>query len=258
MPALTRTLWRHARIATLAPARGLGLARRWRLLTEGPQITLGGPMATDCRRHAGGRRARSRRRPAHAGPDRRPHPPGLRRRPRGRIRTAPAGRQLRSHRPAGGGIRSTVAATRAASDDQLFASAAARARALMAEGVTTLEIKSGYGLSAARSTLPGRGTAPGPRVAVDRAHHLAGRARLPPEFEGRADDYIDASAPGCRSSCRPGLVDAVDAFCDTIGFTPAQTERVFRAARRWACRSSCMPSSSATRAARRWRRVTAR
>jgi imidazolonepropionase len=78
---------------------------------------------------------------------------------------------------AGGGIRSTVAATRAASDETLFHSAAKRARSLMAEGVTTLEVKSGYGLTQAHESRCMRGAAPGPRTALDRAHHLAGRTR---------------------------------------------------------------------------------
>jgi imidazolonepropionase len=90
-----------------------------------------------------------------------------------------------------------------------------------------------------------------------RTTSLAAHA-LPPEFAGRADDYIDAVCAWLPVLQRAGLVDAVDAFCDHIGFTPAQTERVFEAAQAWACRSSCMPSSSATRAAPRWRRATAR
>ena len=133
---------------------------------------------------------------------------------------------------AGGGIRSTVAATRAASDEALFQSAAARARALMAEGVTTVEIKSGYGLSAAHET---RCLAVARRLGVElpitvRTTSLAAHA-LPPEYAGRADDYIDAACGWLVAQQAAGLVDAVDAFCDTIGFTPAQTERIFTAAR---------------------------
>jgi len=134
---------------------------------------------------------------------------------------------------AGGGIRSTVAATRAADDRTLFDRARSRALALMAEGVTTLEIKSGYGLSAAQEARCLRiarrlGTELPLTVS---ATYLAAHA-LPPEFEGRPDDYIDAACDWLPALAREGLVDAVDAFCDRIGFTPAQTRRVFEAARR--------------------------
>jgi len=134
---------------------------------------------------------------------------------------------------AGGGIRSTVAATRAASTDELFASAAARARMLMAEGVTTIEIKSGYGLSAeheARCLAVARRLGRELPLSV-RCTSLAAHA-LPPEYEGRADDYITGAIGWLAAQQAAGLVDAVDAFCDTIGFTPAQTERVFQAAQR--------------------------
>jgi imidazolonepropionase len=133
---------------------------------------------------------------------------------------------------AGGGIRSTVAATRAASDEALFSSAAARARVLMAEGVTTLEIKSGYGLSReheARCLAVARRLGRELPLTV-RTTSLAAHA-LPPEYAGRPDDYIDDAARWLPEQHAAGLVDAVDAFCDTIGFTPAQTERIFNAAR---------------------------
>jgi len=134
---------------------------------------------------------------------------------------------------AGGGIRSTVAATRAASDEMLFASAAARARTLMQEGVTTIEIKSGYGLSAAHEA---RCLAMARRIATElplsvRTTSLAAHA-LPPEFADRPDAYIDEACNWLAEQQAAGLVDAVDAFCDTIGFTPAQTERIFQAAQR--------------------------
>ncbi|MBP6900492.1 MAG: imidazolonepropionase [Burkholderiaceae bacterium] len=134
---------------------------------------------------------------------------------------------------AGGGIRSTVAATRAASDDALLRSAMARARVLMAEGVTTIEIKSGYGLSAeheARCLRVARRLGQSLALTV-RTTSLAAHA-LPPEYAGRADDYIEAATGWLASQAAEGLVDAVDAFCDTIGFTPAQTERMFQAAQR--------------------------
>ena len=132
---------------------------------------------------------------------------------------------------AGGGIRSTVAATRAASDDALFEAAAARARALMAEGVTTLEIKSGYGLSEAQEA---RCLAVARRIGRElpltvRTTSLGAHA-LPPEYDGRADEYVDAVCAWLPGQHAAGLVDAVDAFCEGIGFSPAQTERVFAAA----------------------------
>ena len=133
---------------------------------------------------------------------------------------------------AGGGIRATVAATRAAGDEALFASARRRALALMAEGVTTLEVKSGYGLSLeheARLLRIARRLGDELPLTV-RATCLAAHA-LPPEFDGRADDYVDAVCGWLPRLHAEGLVDAVDAFCDRIGFTPAQTRRVFEAAR---------------------------
>lgn len=133
---------------------------------------------------------------------------------------------------AGGGIRATVAATRAASEAALFDSAAARARALMAEGVTTIEIKSGYGLdeaTEARCLRVARRLGTALPLSV-RTTSLAAHA-LPPEYAGRPDDYIAAACGWLQAQQAAGLVDAVDAFCDTIGFTPAQTARVFAAAR---------------------------
>lgn len=134
---------------------------------------------------------------------------------------------------AGGGIRSTVAATRAADDATLRASALRRARCLRAEGVTTLEIKSGYGLrleDERRCLAIARqiGEALGLQV---RTTYLGAHA-LPPEFDGRSDAYIDAVCAWMPTLQAEGLVDAVDAFCENIGFTPAQTRRVFETARR--------------------------
>ena len=134
---------------------------------------------------------------------------------------------------AGGGIVSTVRATRAASEEALFAQAAPRLRALLAEGVTTVEIKSGYGLDAANEAKMLRvARRLGRELAVDvRTTFLAAHA-LPPEFAGRPDAYIDTVCNDMLpAAAAAGLVDAVDAFCDNIGFTPAQTRRVFAAAR---------------------------
>ncbi len=134
---------------------------------------------------------------------------------------------------AGGGIRSTVAATRGASDGALLASALARLDRLIAEGVATLEVKSGYGLDLETElrmlrTARALGAARGVRVVTS---CLAAHA-LPPEFEGRREDYLhlvcDEILPAAAAE---GLADAVDAFCEGIAFSPEETVRVFHAAR---------------------------
>ena len=133
---------------------------------------------------------------------------------------------------AGGGIRSTVLATRQASDESLFQTGCGRARQLMAEGVTTLEIKSGYGLTEfdeARMLRVARRIGQALQITV-RTTYLAAHA-LPPEFDGRADDYIDALNDWMTTLHAEGLIDTVDAFCERIGFTLAQTRRVFERAR---------------------------
>jgi imidazolonepropionase len=133
---------------------------------------------------------------------------------------------------AGGGIRSTVTATRAASDESLFDAAHGRARALMREGVTTIEIKSGYGLSAqheARMLRTARRLGEQLPLTVKTTYLAAHAVSI--EYEGRADEYIDATCAWLAPLHAQGLVDAVDAFCDRIGFTAAQTARIFDAAR---------------------------
>jgi imidazolonepropionase len=133
---------------------------------------------------------------------------------------------------AGGGIVSTVRATREADESALLAQGRRRLRALLAEGVTTIEIKSGYGLSLeaeAKCLRVARELGRQERVAV-RTTFLGAHA-LPPEFQGRADAYVDEVCRMMGELHRAGLVDAVDAFCETIGFSPAQTRRVFEAAR---------------------------
>ncbi len=133
---------------------------------------------------------------------------------------------------AGGGIRSTVAATRNASEAQLFTQSAARARALMAEGVTTIEIKSGYGLDDANEArCLGVARRLGRELPVTVRTTSLGAHALPPEFAGRPDDYIAEVCRWLPEQAAAGLVDAVDVFCDTIGFTPAQTRQVFETAR---------------------------
>ena len=231
------TLWRHARLATFAGPSGWGLVEDGALLTQGNSIRWLGPDAqlsaaclgevqpqaehhlhgalltpglVDCHTHLvyGGDRAAE-------------------------FEARLQGASYEDIARAGGGIRSTVAATRAASDETLFSSAAARARTLLREGVTTLEIKSGYGLSAEHET---RCLAVARRIGAElpvtvRTTSLAAHA-LPPEYTGRADDYINDACTWLAAQQQAGLVDAVDAFCDTIGFTPAQTERIFQAAQR--------------------------
>ena len=228
------SLWRHAQLATLVPGAGWGLVDDGALLVDGDRLRwvgadrdlptglglnvsaehdLGGALVTpglvDCHTHLvyGGDRAAE-------------------------FEQRLQGVSYEDIARAGGGIASTVAATRAASDDALFASAAARARVLMAGGVSTVEIKSGYGLSDAHEarclTVARRLGAELPLTV--RTTSLAAHA-LPPEYSGRADDYIADACTWLAGQHAAGLVDAVDAFCDTIGFTPAQTERIFIAAR---------------------------
>ncbi len=135
---------------------------------------------------------------------------------------------------AGGGIRSTVAATRAASEAALLEASKPRLRALAAGGVTTVEIKSGYGLEAgAEAKMLRVARALGEALPVTVRTTFLGAHALPPEFEGRADAYIDEVCERMLPAiARTGLADAVDAFCDRIGFTREQTTRVFEAARR--------------------------
>ena len=133
---------------------------------------------------------------------------------------------------AGGGILSTVRAVRAADEDALLAQSLPRAQALVADGATTLEIKSGYGLDLDNERKMLRvarriGTMLGITV---RTTYLAAHA-LPPEFAGRPDAYVDAVVDWLRVLHGEGLVDAVDAFCEGIGFSPDQVRRVFDAAR---------------------------
>ena len=225
-------LWRNARLATLAGSARWGWVERGAIVSDGARIAwvgdeaalpagltvgaehdLGGALVTpglvDCHTHLvyGGQRADE-----------------------SELRLQGASYEAIAR--AGGGIRSTVAATRAASDEMLFEGACARARVLVAGGVTTIEAKSGYGLTLHDE---GRCLAVARRVGVAlgievRTTYLGAHA-LPPEFDGRADDYVAAVCEWMPQLHARGLVDAVDAFCERIAFTPAQTERVFGAAR---------------------------
>jgi imidazolonepropionase len=133
---------------------------------------------------------------------------------------------------AGGGIASTVKATRAAAEPELAAQSLPRLRALVGEGVTTLEIKSGYGLALeheAKMLRVARSLAQ--LQPVDVRTTFLGAHALPPEYAGRADDYIAEVVRMLPVLHAQGLVDAVDAFCERIAFSTAQTAQVFEAAR---------------------------
>lgn len=225
------TVWRNARLVTLTGDHGWGLIDDGVLVTEGDTIRFAGtaselqqrgisethdlrgavvtPGLIDCHTHLvyAGQRAHE-------------------------FEARLQGESYESIARAGGGIRATVAATRAASADQLYELARDRLTALQEEGVTTVEIKSGYGLSE-------RDEAKCLRVArrldrelpaTVRTTYLAAHA-VPLEFEQRADDYIDAVCNWMTTLHAEHLIDAVDAFCEKIGFTLQQTERVFDKAR---------------------------
>jgi imidazolonepropionase len=133
---------------------------------------------------------------------------------------------------AGGGIMSTVRATRAASEEELLRQSMPRVRSLLAEGVTTIEIKSGYGLTLeSEANMLRTARRIGRDFPVNVATTFLGAHALPPEFAGRADDYVAEVCAMIAPLAAEGLVDAVDAFCERIGFSHEQTERVFQAAR---------------------------
>ena len=227
-----RSLWRNARIATLSGDAPWGWIERGALLVDGARIAwvgpeddlprglipevehdLGGACITpgliDCHTHLvyGGNRA-----------------------PEFELRLQ--GATYQEIAAAGGGIRATVRATREATDEQLHSLASGRLQALMREGVTTIEIKSGYGLdlaAEARCLRVARRLGQSHGVSV-RTTYLGAHA-VPPEFDGRQQDYVDAVCAWMPALQAEGLVDAVDAYCDTIGFTPAQTKQVLQTAR---------------------------
>jgi len=234
MDSPTARLFRNARLATMAGGNGLGIvekgavaARDGRIAYAGPEAGLPGelhkgaevvdcedrwitPGLIDCHTHL-----------IHAGD----------RAAEWEMRLKGATYEEISR--AGGGILSTVRATRAASEDDLARQALPRLDALIAEGVTTVEIKSGYGLDAENEAKMLRAAT---RLKVERditvIRTFLGAHALPPEAEGDKDRYIDQV---CREQLRQiaaaGLADAVDAFCETIAFSPEQVARVFDAAR---------------------------
>jgi len=226
-------IWRNARLATLAPGRpGLGEVPDGVVASLDGRITYAGPAADapgldateiidcegrwitpgliDCHNHLvfGGDRAAE-------------------------FEQRLAGASYEQIARAGGGIVSTMTATRAASEEALVAAALPRLDALIVEGATTVEIKSGYGLSLeaeARQLRAAR--ALGRRREVTIRTTFLGAHALPPEFAGDADGYIDLVCHHMIPAiAAEGLADAVDAFCEGIGFSNAQTRRVFEAAR---------------------------
>lgn len=225
-------IWRNARLATLANGPGLGVvedaavvARQGRILFAGPTgelpVDLAAAETVDCQ----GRWITPGLIDPHThlvfGGDR-AHDFELRL----------AGASYEEVARAGGGIVSTMHATRAASQAALVEAALPRLDALIAEGVTTVEIKSGYGLALQPELKSLRAArALGERRAISIRTSFLGAHALPPEFVGDTDGYIDLV---CREMipavAAAGLADAVDAFCEGIGFTPAQTRRVFEAA----------------------------
>lgn len=223
-------LWRNARLATMAEP-GLGLVEDGLVASRDGMIVHAGaeegaplfeadetidcegrwitPGLIDCHTHLvhGGNRARE-------------------------FEMRLAGASYEEIARAGGGIVSTMRATRAASEDELVECALGRLDAMIAEGVTTVEIKSGYGLdtdSEIRMLRAARrlGEVRPVRVAAT----FLGAHALPPEYAGDADGYIARVADEMIPEiARLGLADAVDAFCEGIGFTAEQTTRVFGAA----------------------------
>jgi imidazolonepropionase len=226
------TIWLDARLATLEPGRpGLGVIERAAVAAKDGRIAFAGPVAElpagwdavnrvgldgrwvtpgliDCHTHL-----------VYAGD--RAHEFELRL----------AGATYEEIARAGGGIVSTVKATRAASEDELVAATLPRLDHLIAEGVTTVEIKSGYGLE--RET-EARMLAAARRLARERDVEVLtsflGAHALPPEANGDKERFIDEVCAMIPAIAREKLADAVDAFCEGIAFSPEQTARVFRAA----------------------------
>ena len=226
------TIWLDARLATLAPERpGLGLIENGAVAARDGRIAFAGPMAElpagwnaarkipldgrwitpgliDCHTHL-----------VYAGD--RAHEFELRL----------AGASYEEIARAGGGIVSTVKATRAASEDELVAQTLPRLDALIAEGVTTIEIKSGYGLDRENETKQLRAArALGRERDVDVVTTFLGAHALPPEASDK-DTFIDDVIAMIPALAQEKLADAVDAFCEGIAFSPEQTARVFAAAK---------------------------
>jgi len=223
----------NATVATLADDNGFGLIEAGAVVTEGariewvgaeadlpgdlanlPRTDLGGRLVTpgliDCHTHVvfGGNRAAE-------------------------FEQRLNGASYEEVALAGGGIVSTVRATRAASEAALLASALTRVDALIAEGVTLIEVKSGYGLDLETELKMLRvARAIGAARPVDIRTSFLGAHATPADYQGRADAYIDAVAiPALRAAYAEGLVDAVDGFCEGIAFDTKQIARVFDVSR---------------------------
>jgi imidazolonepropionase len=226
-------IWLNARLATLAPGRaGLAICEPGALAAAAGRIVFAGPMSElpsgwdaaerialdgrwitpgliDCHTHL-----------VYAGD--RAHEFELRLK----------GATYEDIAKQGGGILSTVRATRAASEDDLVAQSRPRLDRLVAEGVTTVEIKSGYGLdldTEARMLRAARRL--GGEGVVEVVTSFLGAHALPPEAGGDKDRYIEQVCAMIPVLAQERLADAVDAFCEGIAFSPAQTARVFAAAR---------------------------
>ena len=226
-------LWKHARLATMVEGRpGLGVVEDGLVAARGDRIVYAGsrgdaptleaedvvdcegrwitPGLVDCHTHIvyGGNRAHE-------------------------FELRLAGATYEELARAGGGIVSTMKATRTAGEDALLASALPRIDALMAEGVTTLEVKSGYGLdreSEMKMLRAARRLGEARPLSVTTT--FLGAHAMPPEAKGDKDAYIAAVCDDMLPAvAAAGLADAVDAFCDDIGFTREQTERVFKSAK---------------------------
>jgi imidazolonepropionase len=225
-------IWLDARLATLAASRpGLGIVERGAVAAKDGRIAFAGPAAdlptgwdarhrvaldgrwvmpglVDCHTHLvyAGERARE-------------------------FELRLAGASYEDIARAGGGIVSTVKATRAASEDDLVRASLPRLDRLLAEGITTIEIKSGYGLDSKTEMRMLRAAR---RLAqerqVDVVTSFLGAHALPPEANGDKEQYIDEVCSMIPAIARERLADGVDAFCENIAFSPQQTARVFAAA----------------------------
>ncbi|QIB35474.1 imidazolonepropionase [Ancylobacter pratisalsi] len=224
-------VWRGATLATLDPARpGLGVVEDGLIAASDGRIAYAGPALDapafeadevidcegrwitpgliDCHTHLvfGGNRAHE-------------------------FELRLAGASYEEIARAGGGIVSTMKATREASEAELVASAVRRLDALLAEGVTTIEVKSGYGLSQAAELKSLRAArALGAARPVSVTTTFLGAHALPPEFRNDRGAYVDAVIAMLPEIAEAGLADAVDAFCEGIAFQPDEIARVFAAA----------------------------
>lgn len=227
------TIWLNARLATLDPSRpGLGVVDNGAVAAIDGRIAFAGPAADlpsaweacehialdgrwitpgliDCHTHIvhGGNRALE-------------------------FEMRLAGKSYEEIARAGGGILSTVRATRAASEDELVASALPRLDHLLAEGVTTVEVKSGYGLDAATESKMLRAARHlASKRKVDIVTSYLGAHALPPEAKDNRAGYIDQVCATIATLKTEGLADAVDGFCEGIAFSPDEIAQVFTAAR---------------------------